>query len=296
MDDDAQANDICMKMRRLLLQADLTISLEGYITYGGGDWKRVPVVKQQELYGQFSALCHLPEHLQLTEHLPSVTAFSLSDADYPFEEFQLSPKKSQSHRTVPIVAISCIKVTLMDSCEDVVKIAALDVTTGRVLMHYFVCTNTEAAVKDWRVSTTGMESFDDMERFRQLGYKVLRGWSAARATLWQFIDNESILVGHDLRNDLDALRMIHGRGVDVAKSVELAANGPLSKQQLSLDSLSRDILKQPLVSHPSGRDALLDAFAIRELALHIIKNAGGIKAWARGQSLAYQRVVPTARA
>jgi hypothetical protein len=37
---------------------------------------------------------------------------------------------------------------------------------------------------------------------------------------------DTIIVGHTLRSDLEALRMIHGRAVDMAKIVQKAANGP----------------------------------------------------------------------
>ncbi|KAF2257176.1 hypothetical protein BU26DRAFT_413874 [Trematosphaeria pertusa] len=288
----AQANFICGKILRLLIQSDISIQDDGKMICGGTAWTRIGVAKQPEVIGMFDNLCHLPKKLQ-GEYLPPPKAFrSEYQAKYPVSDFEPSPEQLPSKPGLGVVAISCSKIVLADGRLEVVKIAAIDVISCRILMNHLVCTDPKASVKDWRTSITGVASFQDIEATRQAGYKVLKGWQAARAALWKFVDKETIIVGYNLRSDLDALRMIHGRAVDVAKSVEKAANGPLSKQQLSLESLCRDYPEVHLKADPVyGCDCLQNAFAARELGLWIIKNGDNLVKRAKQKSLDYQRVM-----
>ncbi|KAF2465972.1 uncharacterized protein BDR25DRAFT_238629 [Lindgomyces ingoldianus] len=295
-EDMIQAREIREKIMRLLLQSDVVIHHDGKITCGGINWTRVGVSRQREVAGMFAKLCHLPETLQYSEYLPPPKTFKDEyTADYPVGRFKLSPERFITKPTLEVVAISCSRITLANGLQEVVKIAAIDVTSCRILMNHLVCTDPKASVRDWLTNTTGLTAWRDMEAARQLGYKVLKGWWAARAALWKFIDKQTILVGYNLRGELDALRMIHGRSVDVAKIVEKAASGPLSKQQLSLESLCRDLPAAHLTTNPTfGQDALQNAFAIRELCLYIIKNEDNTKRWAKAKSLDYQRATGTA--
>lgn len=124
-----------------------------------------------------------------------------------------------------------------------------------------------------------------MEAARRDGFKVFKGWEAAKAALYKFIDTQTIIVGHNLRGDLDALRMVHGRSVDIAKTVEKAAGAPLSKRQLSLETLCRDLPAAHLTIHPKfGCDALQNAFAIREVATWVLKNENKLSKWAKARA------------
>lgn len=297
-EDMIQANEICGKILRLAVQSDVLIHNDGKMTCGGIDWTRVGVFKQAEVPGMFDSLCHLPKALQSQEYLPPPkTLKDEYQAQYPMAEFKHSPEPSGMKTALAVVAISCVKVLMSNGCQEAVKIAAVDVVSSRILMNNLVCTDPKVLVRDWRTNITGLTCFEDMEAARQDGYKIFKGWQAARAALWKFIDKQTIILGHNLRSDLDALRMIHGRAVDIAKLLEKAAEGPLSKQQLTLEALCRDAPQIRLFSHPSfGRDSMQNAFAARELALWKIKNEDGWKRWAKQKSLDYQRLVPSARA
>ncbi|KAF2872910.1 hypothetical protein BDV95DRAFT_490786 [Massariosphaeria phaeospora] len=287
-----QVSFICGKMLPLLLQADVTIYHDGKVTYNGIDWRRIGSGMQANAIGMVGKLCHLPVKLQ-GEYLPSPQTFRDEySAQYSAEDFAASPSRSPATSGYPVIALSCSKIVLADGCQEVVKIAAIDVLTCRILMHHLVCPDPKATVKNWQTGITGLSRFSDIEAARQAGYKVLKGWQAARAALWKLITKDTIIIGHNLRSDLDALRMIHGRAVDVAKSVEKAADGPLSKTQLSLDSLSRDFNGTALTTHRTfGRDCLQDAFAARGLCLCIIKDGDAVARRARRMSLDYQVVV-----
>lgn len=290
-----QAKYIQGKVLRLLIQSDILIHHGGKITVCGIDWTRIGVSRQREVVELFEAMCHLPKMLQ-GEYLPPPTTFKDEyTAQYPVIEFQSSPHRDLVKPGCGIVALSCSKVLLADGCQGIVKIAAVDLVTGRILMNHLVCDDPHAKVAHWRSSVTGISRWHDFEGARQAGYKIFKGWPAARSALWKFIDKETIVVGHNLRSDLDALRMIHGRAVDVAKVVEKAAKGPLSKAQLSLDSLCRDYPREHLKTDPKyGRDCLMDAFAARELGLWIIKYKDLFEKNAKQKSLDYQRLMPKA--
>jgi hypothetical protein len=160
-------------------------------------------------------------------------------------------------------------------------------------MNHFVCTDSEAQVSNWRSNDTGLFSWDDMRHAQKSGFKVFKGWSATRSALWKFVDKDTIVVGHNLRSDLDALRMVHGRAVDIAKVAEKAANGPLSKVQLGLDSLCRNYPAAILKSDPEyGRDVLMNAFGAREMGLWVIKNKDRFDRDIQQKSVEYQVVMP----
>ncbi|CAA9960004.1 RNA exonuclease [Pyrenophora teres f. maculata] len=290
-----EAKNIQAKISRLLIQANIFIGHEGNVTVCDLKWTRIQVFKQPEVLATFDRMCHLPKILQ-GEYLPTPKAFKDDyTIQYPSTEFESAPAHNAKKPALRVVVLSCSKIVLADGRQEVVKIAAVDVLTCRILMNHLVCTDPNAQVTNWCSTVTGLFGWADFEAARKFGYRVFKGWPAARAALWKFIDKDTIVVGHNLRSDLDALRMIHGRAVDIAKVVEKAANGPLNKAQLSLDSLCRDYPAITLKSDPEyGRDVLLNAFAIREFGLWVFKNDQRFQREAKQKSLDYQRAMPNA--
>ncbi|KAL6705522.1 hypothetical protein ACN47E_006639 [Coniothyrium glycines] len=291
-----EAKHVQGKILRLLIQSDIFIHHDGKMRVSGIDWTRIGTAKQQDVVGLFDRMCHLPRIVQ-NEYLPTPKAFKDEyEVSFPAPEFKTSPDRDSAKPGLGVVALTCSKIVLADGCQDVVKVAAVDVITSRVLMNHLVCTSSQVQVNDWRSRMTGLSSWDDLEGARQAGYKVFKGWSAVRSALWKFIDKDTIIVGHNLRADLDCLRMIHGRAVDVVKVVEKAANGPLSKAQLGLDSLSHDYPGADLTTDPDyGRDTMMNAFAIRELGLWFCKNQEQLARIAKQKSSDFQRVVRPVR-
>jgi hypothetical protein len=292
-----QAKHIQAKILRLLIQADIFIQHDGKMNVCNIDWTRIGVAKQHGVVAMLDAMCHLPKVLQ-GEYIPVPKAFKEDyNAQYLFSDFKPSPGRNAAKPGLGAVALSCNKVVLADGRQEAVKIAAVDLVTCRILMNHLVCTDPHAEVQNWYSPVTGLFSWKDMEEARKAGYKVFKGWAGARDALHKFVDCETIIVGHNLRSDLDALRMIHGRAVDIAKVVEKAAHGPLSKAQLALDSLCRDYPSIVLRSDPEyGRDSLMNAFAIREFVLWAIKNNEKLALVAKQKSREYQLVMPRAAA
>ncbi|KAI4645286.1 hypothetical protein J4E93_006086 [Alternaria ventricosa] len=288
-----QAKSIQAKTLRLLLQSDVFILHDGKVNACDIMWTRIGVAKQYDVVTMLDGLCHLPKMLQ-GEYIPPPKALKEDyKATYLSSEFQTSPERNMAKPGLGAVAISCSKILLANGCPEVVKIAAVDLISCRVLMNHLVCTDPHAKVKDWYSSVTGLFSWNDMEGARKSGYKIFKGWSAARDALHRFVDKETIIVGYNLRSDLDALRMIHGRAIDIAKVVEKAAQGPLSKAQLALDGLCRDFPAIKLKSDPEyGRDSLMNAFAVREFGLWALKNTDKLSSLAKKRSREYQNAMP----
>lgn len=289
-----QAKAVCGKTLRLLLQINIFIHHDGKMSVGGIDWTRIGVTRQPDVAGMFNDMCHLPRMLQAVEYVPAPKSFAVEyTAQYPVAEFEDTPVRNPAKPALEIIAMSCSKVVLANGRHEVVKIAAVDVLTCRVLMSHLVCTDPTADVANWHSATTGLSSFQDMEDARQAGYRVLKGWAATRSVLFKFVDKETIIVGHNLRSELDALRIIHGRAVDIAKVVERAAQGPLSKAQVSLDSWCRNVANvATLKTDPVfGRDCIMNAFAAREIGLWTIKNKEQFERVAKQKTKDYQMVM-----
>lgn len=290
-----QAKFVCGKTLRLLLQTNIFIHHDGKINVSGNDWTRIGVERQSAVVGMFDELCHLPRKLQPLEYVPAPKAFMKEyTAQYPVMEFKSTPARDPAKPGMGVIALTCSKIVLANGCQEVVKIAAVDVLTCRILMSHLVCVESHVKVSNWCSTITGLRDVKDIEDARKAGFKVLKGWFAARAALFSFIDKDTIIVGHNLRSDLDALRIIHGRAVDIAKLIEKAAQGPLSIVQIGLESWCREITKDvQLKADPVfGRDCLTNAFAVREIGLWAIKNQKRLETVAKQKTREYQTINP----
>ncbi|KAF2447086.1 hypothetical protein P171DRAFT_430023 [Karstenula rhodostoma CBS 690.94] len=285
-----QANELQGKTMRMLITADIAIRHDGNIVYDGVAWRRIGVARQNEAVGMFDELVHLrrlSKQGQAKQHVSHPTTFQKDFVgDYLGSDFEQLPEPRNG--SLSVIALCCSKVLLENRCEEVVKIAAVDVPTGRPLMSYLVCTSATEKVRDWRATLTGLSSFQDFEAARTQKFKILKGWMAARAALGKFVDQNTIILGYNLRSDLDALRIRHGRCVDLIKLVEKAAeNRPLSRKQLRLETLLRDLLEVRLPTDLFGRDCLQDAFAVRGLALLYLKDNAKFVTYAREKAREY---------
>lgn len=108
------------------------------------------------------------------------------------------------------VALDCDMVGLARGKSEVARIFALDVLTGQVLMGTLVQATQQ--VTAWRTKYSGITRKAMATAVAE--NRVLKGWPAARAELWKYMDSNTVLVGHALNHNLEELRMQHGRVVD----------------------------------------------------------------------------------
>lgn len=165
--------------------------------------------------------------------------------------------------------------------QALVSLSAIDFLTGEVLINTLV--EPSEKVVDWRTQFTGVTQ-SDMTRAVAAGH-ALKGWQTARQKLWNFIDSETVLVGHSLSFDLAVLGVRHTNIVDSAilTSEIVFHMGPSSKplsRSWGLKRLAKDFLSSEIQTGTCGHDALEDAFASRDVVIWCIRNPAYLNIWA----------------
>ncbi|KAI8085845.1 ribonuclease H-like domain-containing protein [Gilbertella persicaria] len=105
------------------------------------------------------------------------------------------------------------------------------------------------------------------------GVKTLEGvkhdLDSLRNELFKYVDQNTIIVGHGLENDMNALRIIHTNIID---TVALFPHKNGLPYRNSLRSLSSTHLKKFIQTGSEGHDSLEDASICIELLQHYIKH------------------------
>ncbi|KAG2232437.1 hypothetical protein INT48_001913, partial [Thamnidium elegans] len=107
------------------------------------------------------------------------------------------------------------------------------------------------------------------------GIKTLEGvkydLDGLRKELFKYIDQDTIIVGHGLENDMNALRIIHTKIIDTVALFPHKAGLPYRN---SLRGLSSAVLKKFIQTGTDGHDSFEDARVCIELLQAFIKKAG----------------------
>lgn len=279
-------NLIAVRVSQLQLPEEPVYASSGEIIYSKNKWTGIPVPQQETALSLLTQRCHLPKFLQKIEYLPSpYNDEEPLDDQEGVQNFERSPSSNNPKRKA--IVLSSHKAIISGDKSEILLLSAIDYITGEVLISHLVLP--DGQVDDWRSSTTGI-TLSVMTDVIKKGFAVLNGWRAAREALWLLIDSDTVLVGHTLRHDLDALRMIHGCGVDVAILAQKSTGGTLSKRYTELDNLCRELLKVEFQARSErGLDCLEMAFATRELVLWSINNEANLAAWAKQKYKDQQR-------
>ena len=181
-----------------------------------------------------------------------------------------SPKSSA-------VAIDCEMVSLKNLSTSLIQLCAVDYLTGATLIDRLV--QPPQRVRDWRTQYSGV-SPQMVDEATARG-DVFSSWRAARDELLKYVDADTIIVGHALHNDLDALRLMHGRVVDSAILVQEIAKPYRLMRQWSLKTLCQELLLTEVQSQERrGHNCLEDTLAARELILWCTREVKQLRAWA----------------
>ncbi|KAL6854474.1 hypothetical protein J3F83DRAFT_754678 [Trichoderma novae-zelandiae] len=118
----------------------------------------------------------------------------------------------------------------------------------------------------------------------------LRGWRGARAKLLEHIDDQTILVGHNIRSPLGLLRLFHTKIVDTQvlataavfpKSIPILGKGRYKTPLAHVCSEFLGIVfRQGLVPEAGVRDVLENALATREIVVQCIQRPKDWEDWA----------------
>ncbi|KAI3320890.1 ribonuclease H-like domain-containing protein [Xylariaceae sp. AK1471] len=205
----------------------------------------------------------------------------------PKHDFQLPLRaiKHKDYRQTPTasaepklraVVLDCEMAGIAGGDSEVILLCVTDYVTGAVLLNRFVCPRT--TITQMRSSIHGITKSMLNEAISQ--GQALSGWEGARSELWKYINDNTILIGHALEHDLDALRIIHPRVVD---SGILSRNAVgIRRIRWGLHTLCSELLNIEIRKNKGGiHDCLEDVLATREVVLFCTQNKEGFKSWAK---------------
>lgn len=125
--------------------------------------------------------------------------------------------------------------------NELVQLCAVDFLTGEVLINKYVVLTRE--VVDWRTKYSGVDR--DLLEEKQAKEQTLENWQKAREELWKYMDEDTVVVGHALNNDLDVLKMTHLRVVDSAILTKRAVS-PDANRLWGLRDLCKQLLEKDI--------------------------------------------------
>lgn len=213
---------------------------------------------------------------------------------------------SQHQATRAAVVIDCEMVGVQGGKSEVISLAAVDFLTGDELVNALV--RPHVPVVHWRTNVHGISPGVLSTARAKLGRSqpVLGGWPAARAALFRHVDKNTILIGHDLRQDLRPLRIHHEKIVDsaiLASETVFGGNGAQRYWRLGLKTLCEELVGLKIRERASSalpvgpgkrknwgktHDGREDALATRELVLWRIQNKAAFHSWADDKRRAFE--------
>jgi DNA polymerase III epsilon subunit-like protein len=103
--------------------------------------------------------------------------------------------------------------------------------------------------------------------------------------LWEYVDSDTVLIGHALNNDLKVLGFYHFKIVDSqiltaeAVTILLPPDQTLSRRW-GLKGLTKELLEDDIQAGKKGHSALEDTRATRDVVIWCIRNPEPLKVWA----------------
>ncbi|KAJ5785409.1 ribonuclease H-like protein [Penicillium pulvis] len=201
----------------------------------------------------------------------------------PSYQFRATPARVESlmKRKRHAIALRCEMVGVSNDRLALAFIGAIDFLTGDVLINKYV--RPVEKVVDWRSEVTGVtrlimnRAIDDDE--------IFEGWQEARQILWEFIDDDTVIVGHSLNFDLEALGICHTKVVDSAIVAAEAVSQPVSpatsiNRMWDLKALVKGFLTMDIEVGKSRHGALEGAYSARDVVIWCIRNPEQLKMWA----------------
>lgn len=194
------------------------------------------------------------------------------------KQFAFTPPPNTKSRKRRAISLDCEMVGVRGEngreVSVLARVGAIDYITSEVLIDVFV--EPEGHVIDWRTPYSGITP--SLMNDAVNDGKALKGWKDTRDLLWQFIDTQTILVGHALHNDLEMLHMVHTMVVD-SEILTKEAVGPDTARTWSLKDLSAELLHFLVQDKQEGHDCLEDAFAAREIVFWCLQNPVDLQRW-----------------
>lgn len=171
-------------------------------------------------------------------------------------------KKAKEMKSSEMIAVDCEMVLCEDGTEALVKVCAVD-RNLQVKLDKVV--NPNKAIADYRTEITGI-SAKDLDG-------VTHSLKDVQKLLAKLLRHGTILVGHSLNNDLQALKLDHTRVIDTSYIFRYK-NGPVNKKP-SLSLLCKAMLDYELRKKGEPHNCLDDACAAMKLVLAKLEGKTG---------------------
>lgn len=167
-------------------------------------------------------------------------------------------KKSKVMRSTKLVAVDCEMVLCEDGTEACVRVCVVD-RNLKVKLNEFV--NPGKAIADYRTEITGIAAAD------LDGVKC--SLSDVQTSMKKLLSHGTILVGHSLNNDLQALKLDHARVIDTSYIFKYS-DAPLQRKP-SLNNLCKSVLGYEVREKGAPHNCLDDACAAMKLVLAVVE-------------------------
>lgn len=197
-----------------------------------------------------------------------------------YEGFKYPPQHSDHVPKRRAIALDCEMAGAWNGdgfVDELIQLTAIDYLTGEVLISALVSPTLE--IRQWRTSIHGVsrgmmaQAVEDGSAMRDLAH--------ARNTLFSFMDDTTILVGHALHNDLNILKIAHSRCVDSEVLAVTAISRP-GRKQTGLKKLCESLMGLG-VQRMSTHSCLEDSFAAREAVIYMTTRPEALAKWAEIQ-------------
>ncbi|KAJ5780200.1 Exonuclease RNase T/DNA polymerase III [Penicillium paradoxum] len=195
--------------------------------------------------------------------------------------FRQVPRSSDGLPRRRAIVLDCEMVQVEAGRRELAFLTAIDFLTGEVLIDNYV--QPKSKVVNWDSRFSGVTCLA-MNKAVKKG-TALNGWEGARSKLWQFMDSETVLIGHSLNNDLDVLGIIHWNIVDssiiTSEAVFYTVHATESLNRTwSLKTLASELVNYDIQAGKQGHSALEDAHATRDIVIWCLRYPEHLKVWA----------------
>lgn len=175
-------------------------------------------------------------------------------------------------------------VEVNHTTNEVARLCAVDFLTGSVLIDTYVMPT--GKITDYRTQYSGVTP--SLLSTMALRRRALNGWAAARAELFKFIDESTILIGQSLHHDLDVLRVVHFNVIDTAIITQMAVDKECNRRW-GLKTLCSAFLEREIQNKKTGHDCLEYVFATREVLWWCLRFPDRLAVWAEEEREAMRK-------
>ncbi|KAJ5784123.1 uncharacterized protein N7518_009800 [Penicillium psychrosexuale] len=243
-------------------------------------------LEQNLIFRYLSARCHSDTRLvtrgfTFRDSLADVSRRPSKKPSPKTGHFRQVPRSSDNLPRRRAIVLDCEMVQVEAGRRELAFLSAIDFLTGEVLIDNYV--QPKSRVVNWDSRFSGVTP-SAMNKAVRKG-TALFGWEEARSKLWEFMDSETILIGHSLNNDLDVLGIIHWNIVDSSIITSEAvfytvhAGEPLNRTW-SLKTLTNELVNYDIQVGKQGHSALEDAHATRDIVIWCLRYPEHLKVWA----------------